>query len=75
MTIDGDANVSIYRELANQGIAAADFPAVAFPVGEEELAGIDTGPPVGHLAAWNYFMSIDSGVNAGLMIVALAAMR
>ena len=63
-TINGDANVPFYKELANQGIAATDIPVVAFSVGEEELAGIDTGPLVGHLAAWNYFMSVDDPANA-----------
>jgi urea transport system substrate-binding protein len=62
-TINGDANVPFYKELANQGIKAEDIPVVAFSVGEEELAGIDTGPLVGHLAAWNYFMSVDTEVN------------
>ena len=62
-TINGDANVPFYKELANQGIKAEDIPVVAFSVGEEELAGIDTGPLVGHLAAWNYFMSVDSEAN------------
>jgi urea transport system substrate-binding protein len=54
-TINGDANVPFYKELGNQGIKATDIPVVAFSVGEEELAGIDTKPLVGHLAAWNYF--------------------
>lgn len=62
-TINGDANVPFYNELANQGISAEDIPVVAFSVGEEELAGIDTGPLVGHLSAWNYFMSIDTPEN------------
>ncbi len=62
-TINGDANVPFYKELANQGIKATDIPVVAFSVGEEELAGIDTKPLVGHLAAWNYFMSIDTPEN------------
>jgi urea transport system substrate-binding protein len=63
-TINGDANVPFYKELANQGIRAEDIPVVAFSVGEEELAGIDTGPLVGHLAAWNYFQSVDTPENA-----------
>lgn len=63
-TINGDANVPFYKELANQGIKAQDIPVVAFSVGEEELAGIDTGPLVGHLAAWNYFMSVPAPENA-----------
>ncbi len=63
-TINGDANVPFYKELANQGIKAEDIPVVAFSVGEEELAGVDTKPLVGHLAAWNYFESIKSPANA-----------
>lgn len=62
-TINGDANVPFYKELGNQGISAEDIPVVAFSVGEEELSGIDTGPLVGHLAAWNYFMSAEADVN------------
>ena len=62
-TINGDANVPFYKELGNQGIKAKDIPVVAFSVGEEELAGIDTKPLVGHLAAWNYFMSVDTPAN------------
>ncbi len=62
-TINGDANVPFYKELANQGVKAEDLPVVAFSVGEEELAGIDTAPLVGHLAAWNYFMSVDTPEN------------
>ncbi|MCR0985405.1 urea ABC transporter substrate-binding protein [Roseomonas pecuniae] len=62
-TINGDANVPFYRELGNQGIKAEDIPCVAFSVGEEELAGIDTKPLVGHLAAWNYFMSVEGAPN------------
>jgi urea transport system substrate-binding protein len=63
-TINGDANVPFYKELGNQGISAEDIPVVAFSVGEEELSGIDTKPLVGHLAAWNYFMSVESKDNA-----------
>lgn len=62
-TINWDANVPFYKELANQGVSARDIPVIAFSVGEEELAGIDTKPLVGHLAAWNYFESVDSDLN------------
>jgi urea transport system substrate-binding protein len=62
-TINGDANVPFYKELGNQGVKAKDIPSVAFSVGEEELAGIDTKPLLGHLAAWNYFQSIDTPIN------------
>jgi len=66
-TINGDANVPFYKELGNQGINAEDIPVVAFSVGEEELAGLDTKPLVGHLAAWNYFMSVDTQENTAFI--------
>jgi branched-chain amino acid transport system substrate-binding protein/urea transport system substrate-binding protein len=62
-TINGDANVPFYKELGNQGIKAQDIPVIAFSVGEEELAGIDTKPLVGHLTAWSYFQSVKSPEN------------
>jgi urea transport system substrate-binding protein len=62
-TINGDANVPFYKELGNQSVSAQDIPVIAFSVGEEELSGIDTKPLVGHLAAWNYFMSVDAPEN------------
>jgi len=62
-TINGDANVPFYKELGNQGIKATEIPVVAFSVGEEELAGLDAKPLVGHLAAWNYFESIKTPAN------------
>ncbi len=62
-TINGDANIGFYKELAAAGIKADDIPVVAFSVGEEELSGLDTSNLVGHLAAWNYFQSADVDIN------------
>ena len=62
-TINGDSNVPFYKELGNAGIKATNVPVVAFSVGEEELRGVDTKPLLGHLAAWNYFMSVDNPQN------------
>ncbi len=62
-TINGDSNVPFYKELGNQGLKAKDVPVVAFSVGEEELRGVDTKPLLGHLAAWNYFMSVKNPEN------------
>ena len=64
-TINGDANVGFYKELAAAGVSADDIPVVAFSVGEEELSGLDTSNLVGHLAAWNYFQSADAEANEG----------
>ena len=62
-TINGDANIGFYKELAAAGVSADDIPVVAFSVGEEELSGLDTSNLVGHLAAWNYFQSAESDAN------------
>jgi urea transport system substrate-binding protein len=62
-TINGDANVPFYKELSNQGVSAVDIPVIAFSVGEQELSGIDTGPLVGHMSAWNYFQSVETPEN------------
>jgi len=40
-----------------QKINSKEIPVVAFSVGEQELSITDTTTLVGHLAAWNYFMS------------------
>jgi urea transport system substrate-binding protein len=66
-TINGDANIGFYKELAAQGVSADDIPVVAFSVGEEELSGLDTSNLVGHLAAWNYFMSADTPQNTAFI--------
>src|SRR5205814_5750055 len=62
-TINGDANVPFYKELGSQGIKANDIPVMSLSIGEEELAGLDTKPLAGHLAAWNYFQSVDTAAN------------
>jgi urea transport system substrate-binding protein len=66
-TINGDANIGFYKELAAAGVSADDIPVIAFSVGEEELSGLDTSNLVGHLAAWNYFMSADTPENAAFI--------
>ncbi|MDR0549018.1 MAG: urea ABC transporter substrate-binding protein [Deltaproteobacteria bacterium] len=63
-TINGDANVPFYKELAAQNISASSIPVMAFSVGEEELSGVDPKPLVGHLAAWNYFQSVENPQNS-----------
>ncbi len=66
-TINGDSNVPFYKELGNAGLKATDVPVVAFSVGEEELRGVDAKPLVGHLAAWNYFMSLKNPPNSAFI--------
>jgi urea transport system substrate-binding protein len=63
-TINGDSNVAFYKEFAAQQIKAKDIPIMAFSVAEDELRAIpDKKNLVGHLAAWNYFQSVDTPEN------------
>ncbi len=62
-TINGDSNVNFYNELAAQGITADKIPVVAVSVGEDELRGLDPSKVKGHLAAWNYFQTLDTPKN------------
>ncbi|NJL16074.1 MAG: urea ABC transporter substrate-binding protein [Nitrospira sp.] len=62
-TINGDSNVPFYKEFGNQGLRAEDAPIMAFSVAEDELRGMDTSALVGHLAAWNYYQSVDTPQN------------
>jgi urea transport system substrate-binding protein len=62
-TINGDSNINFYNEMAAQGLTAEKMPVVAVSVGEDELRGLDPSKVKGHLAAWNYFQSIDTPTN------------
>jgi len=62
-TISGDANTHFYRELVAQQVDANAIPVMALSIGERELVAEDIAPLVGHLAAWNYFESINSAEN------------
>ena len=61
-TVSGDANTYFYRELADQQVDAKAIPVMALSIGERELLGADIFP-VGHLAARNYFQSVNSAEN------------
>jgi urea transport system substrate-binding protein len=48
-------------------VSPRDIPVIAFSVGEGELSVMDKGASVGHLAAWNYFMSLDTAENTAFI--------
>ena len=62
-TINGDSSLQFYGKLAASGITADQLPVMAFSVGEQELALLDSEYLAGHYATWGYFMSVDSPVN------------
>src|SRR5206468_10608160 len=62
-TINGDSNVPFFKELSNQNVTAATCPCISFSFAEVELQTLDVKPLVGHLASWNYFMSLRTPQN------------
>jgi urea transport system substrate-binding protein len=62
-TINGDSNVPFFKELANQGVTADTCPSISFSFAEVELQSLDVKPLAGHLASWNYYMSLKTPQN------------
>ena len=62
-TINGDSNVPFFKELANQGLTADNCPSISFSFAEVELQTLDVKPLAGHLASWNYYMSMKTPQN------------
>ncbi len=62
-TINGDSNVSFFKEIAASGISADDCPIVSFSLSEDEFRSLPTKDLVGHLGCWTYFMSLDTPEN------------
>ena len=51
------------RSSPTRACARSTCPIMAFSVAEDELRGMDTSALVGHLAAWNYYQSVDTPQN------------
>ncbi len=66
-TINGDANVYFFRELAAQGMTPDSAPVLSFSIGESEMATIGADYLTGHLTAWNYFMTVPSRENTQML--------
>ena len=62
-TINGDSNVSFFKEIAASGITADDCPIVSYSLSEDEFRSLPTKDLVGHLGCWTYFMSLDTDAN------------
>lgn len=62
-TINGDSNVSFFKEIAASGLTADDCPIVSYSLSEDEFRSLPTKDLVGHLGCWTYFMSLDTEAN------------
>lgn len=62
-TLNGDTNVSFFKELTSSGVTAEDIPTISVSVAEEEVSGIGVENIEGHLVAWNYYQTTDNPEN------------
>jgi len=62
-TINGDSNVSFFKEIAASGLTADDCPIVSYSLSEDEFRSLPTKDLVGHLGCWTYFQSLDTPAN------------
>tara|TARA_R110002096_G_scaffold21440_10_gene69529 strand:+ start:2221 stop:3501 length:1281 start_codon:yes stop_codon:yes gene_type:complete len=62
-TVNGDSNVSFFKEFAASGLTSEDCPVVSFSLSEDEFRSLPTKDLVGHLGCWTYFMSLESEAN------------
>ena len=62
-TINGDSNISFFRDLRAAGIKSADTPTLSFSVSEQGLRSLNVADLAGDYAAWTYFQSVDTPEN------------
>jgi urea transport system substrate-binding protein len=62
-TLNGDSNVSFFKQMAAAGLPSAKLPVMSFSIAEQEAKAIGPSLLEGSYAAWNYFQSLPDPVN------------
>ncbi|TWB70706.1 urea transport system substrate-binding protein [Nitrospirillum amazonense] len=62
-TLNGDSNVSFFKQMAAAGLPSAKLPVMSFSIGEQEAVAMGPSLVEGSYAAWNYFQSLDGAAN------------
>ncbi|MGC1871444.1 MAG: urea ABC transporter substrate-binding protein [Acidobacteriaceae bacterium] len=62
-TLNGDSNVSFFKQLAAAGITQAQLPVMSFSIAEQEAKAMGPSLVNGSYAAWNYFQSLNNPAN------------
>ncbi len=62
-TLNGDSNVSFFKQLAAAGITQARMPVMSFSIAEQEAKSMGPSLVNGSFAAWNYFQSLNNPDN------------
>ncbi len=62
-TLNGDSNVSFFKQMAAAGLPSSKLPVMSFSIAEQEAKAIGPSLLLGSYAAWNYFQSLPDPVN------------
>jgi urea transport system substrate-binding protein len=63
-TLNGDSNVSFFKQMSAAGLPSAKLPVMSFSIAEQEAKAIGPSLLEGSYAAWNYFQSLPGPANA-----------
>jgi urea transport system substrate-binding protein len=58
-TLNGDSNVSFFKQMAAAGLPSSKLPVMSFSIAEPEAKAMGPSLVQGSYAAWNYFQSLD----------------
>jgi urea transport system substrate-binding protein len=62
-TLNGDSNVAFFKQMDSAGLTSDKYPTMSVSIAEEEVQAIGKEYLIGHYAAWNYFMTVDTPAN------------
>jgi urea transport system substrate-binding protein len=62
-TLNGDSNVSFFKQMAAAGLPSSKLPVMSFSIAEQEAKSIGPALLEGSYAAWNYFQSLPDPAN------------
>jgi urea transport system substrate-binding protein len=62
-SLNGDSNVAFFKQLQGAGMGPDKYPVMSVSIAEEEVKQIGPEFLKGHLAAWNYFMTVETPEN------------
>jgi urea transport system substrate-binding protein len=62
-SLNGDSNVSFFKQMQGAGLTADKYPVMSVSIAEEEVKQIGKEYLQGHYASWNYFQTVESPQN------------
>jgi urea transport system substrate-binding protein len=66
-TLNGDSNVSFFKQLAAAGMTPDKLPVMSFSIAEPEAKAMGPSLLAGSYTSWNYFQSLPGATNAAFV--------